>query len=292
MRGKIIWLLSISIGISGLVSAAGAAVPVSFDHKATPNNSTTELLSVAAGEKIEVTVTNTNTVLFECSVTGIEIVRQPNPRAVLETDTTVCKKEISHDSRFGGYFVKVQPKAAAKAEAIEASGLEARTWILFVDETGWRTDILVGVVGSGLTSPKFFLDTGDDDVKRVFEDPDAEDDLAFGFASFATVYHDEIFKGWGLSLGLGINDNDLSVLFGPSYRLGKRATLTAGYSWGPVDRLPTGLAVGDVFEQDNLSLESATRGDWFFSVSIRGFTDVFRKEDKEIAKQNIPSSDN
>ncbi len=257
------------VGFLGLIlsGVAWAEVEVTLSHTSTPDGTITQVFSVANSEKIKVIVTDTDTGKFICEVTGIEI-DMPGPKAA----GTSCEKTIEHSTKFGGYYVRMKLKPGMTSDT-----LKEKEWILSTRLTGWRTDIQVGLAGSGLVSPEFFLDTGEDGVKRVRQDREAEDDVAFGFASFATVYRDN-WRGTGLSLGLGLNENDLSVMIGPTVRLGNRAAITAGYSWGRVNRLPTGVSVGDAFEQDNLTLQKATRGDWFFSISIRGFTDAFQKK--------------
>jgi hypothetical protein len=186
-------VLSVSLGLV-FSGAAGAEVEVNLSHKDTPNGAITQVLSVANGENIKVVVTDTHTDNFDVPL--LESSSFPIPLPRLEP-TSLAARRPEHSDKFGGYYVKVKLK-----EGRPAGDLKDKTWIVAVQETGWRTDVQVGLVGSGLVSPKFFLDTGEDGVKRVFQDREAEDDVALGFASFATVYHDRR-PLWGLSLGLG-----------------------------------------------------------------------------------------
>ncbi len=274
-------VLAVALGLL-YPGIASADVEVRLSHKDTPDNTITQVFSVADGEKIKVIITDTDTTKFECEATGIVVVPSvesaDGDRAQEDEDTKLCEVTIENSAKYGGYYVKIKLiDGEDRPDAPKGRTWKDRTWIVATQETGWHTDIQAGLAGSGLVSPEYFLDTGEDGVKRVLRDREAEDDVEFGFASFATVYHDRKPQ-WGGSLGLGINDNDLSVLLGVTRRFGKRAAITAGYGWGQVDRLPTGLTEGDSFDEDNLTLEKATRGDWFFSISVRGFTDAFQKK--------------
>lgn len=249
------------------------AQPIIFDHLNNPDGYISRVFYLADGEAFEVTVTNTDTALFDYEVTGIKLIDDPEELTGAE-DPTVWTTTQEHSAEYGGYYVRVKFQAGANRST---TTLKPKTWIIATQEQRLRTDVQVGLMGTPLVGPEYFLDTGTDGVKRVMRDREAEDDVSIGFASFATVYHDR--RPWlGGSLGLGVTDNDLSVMMGPTIRVGNRAAITVGYHLGRIDRLPSGLAENDTFDGDNLTFEKVTRGDWFFSVSIRGFTDVFQKK--------------
>ncbi len=267
------WTCLVLIALLGGLGASLAQVTtVTFSHANTEDGSITEVLSLADGEIFQVEITETNTAVFDYQVTGIRLI--PSAPAASPTTKIITQE---HSVKFGGYYVKVRLKKNKSHPK-----LKPKTWIISTRELGFHTDVNVGLMGTPLTDPKFFLED-DGGFKKVARDRDADDEVSFGFATFATVYHDR--RPWlGGSLGLGISENNLSVMVGLTGRFQSRAAITAGYHWAQIDRLPTGVSVGEAFTGDSLTLSKHTRGDWFFAVSISGFTDVF---EKKLAKDTI-----
>jgi hypothetical protein len=271
------WILAVILMLwSG---QASTQTVVQFSHRNTPNGQMAGGYEFANGEEFQVQIIDTEPKVFECEVTGIEIVAQGS-RETLSPPTNTITKTIEHKSKYGGYIVRVS--LIKKKE--RPAGLDDKIWYISVRTRGWHTELSAGLFGTGLVNEQYYLETGDDGLRRVIRDEDAEDDLVFGFASFATVFHDR-HEWFGGSLGLGIDSNNLRVMLGPTLRLGDHASLTLGYNWGKIDSLPAGTFPGSVFESDNLSLTPTTNGDWFFSVSIRGFTDKAQKAFAEEAQK-------
>jgi len=268
---------SVFIGVVVLVSAVtlqAQIVTVSFDHCGTKNNTTTKLLHLADGDKFKVLITNSDTGNFEYSVTGITI--EDSQKASADLKQWEITQE--HDAAYGGYIVRATKKPTGQSSCpVSGPAREDRTWIIRTEETGWHTDVNVGLLGSALVEPEYFLDTDDGGNTVIARDEGKEDDLTLGFTSFATVFHDR-HPMWGGSLGIGIADNNLSVALGPTLRLGQRAAITAGYNWGQVKTLTNGLNIGDPFTGENLTTDTSLQGDWFVAITIKGFTDVFAKK--------------
>lgn len=267
-----------------LLMFAGSVVPlhaqtvIGFDHKDTANNAMAGGYTFGHEEKFEVQITGTNTDWFDYSVTGIELLTQQRPPAPAAVDKTTKTIKMEHDRRFGGYIVRVAIKANKKggnANAKDKKLPESRVWYIGVETSGWHTEFSTGLVGSMLVDPEIILQEDDSGNMVPFRDESAEDELDFSFAAFATFYHDSWGNethGIGASLGIDINDSQIGVLVGPTWRFGKHASLTAGYHWRKVDDLPAGVDFGVPFDGEELTLKPHTEGDWFVAISIRGFT--------------------
>ena len=262
-------------------TAAGQTVVTTFSHEYSPNNSTNELLYLENGDRFKILIVDTDKENFEYAVTGITV---NEPLDDYKNDNTTKEIIQQHSAKYGGYIVTVKMTGDLKKNCKSKNDqrpasceLGHRTWIIRTEETGWHTDIHVGLMASALVDPQYFLESDDEGNRTIGRDKGKEDDLTFGFSSFATLFHDN-HPEWGASLGLGITDNNISVAIGPTLRLGKRGALTAGYSWGQVETLPAGLNVGDPFDGDNLTTTTSLQGGWFVAVTIRGFTNVFQKK--------------
>jgi len=270
------WILAVILMLwSG---QASTQTVVQFSHRNTPNGQMAGGYEFANGEDFQVQIIDTEPKVFECEITGIEIVAQGSQKPGLASADTITKT-IEHKSKYGGYIVRVSLIGEKRPP-----GLDDKIWYISVRTRGWHTELSAGLFGTGLVNEQYYLETGDDGLRRVFRDEAAEDDLVFGFASFATVFHDR-HEWFGGSLGLGIDSNNLRVMLGPTVRVGDHASLTLGYNWGKIDSLPAGISPGSVVESENLSLTPTTNGDWFFSVSIRGFTDKAQKAFAEEAQK-------
>ncbi|GEM_PF-4315623 len=262
------------------VVAAGDSPPeatIEFDHATDPSGMAEKVLYLADGDRIQVNITHACTDCFKYEVTGIELTGvSPDASGVCKQQ--IVTKKIEHRSRYAGYYVRATRKKE-EGDQNTCKDLEEKTWIFRVESTRWHTDIHVGLFGSGLVEPKYYLENDDDGHNIVARDRAAEDDVSFGFTTFATVYHDDV-KWIGFSLGLSISDNNLGVLTGPTIRLGGRAALTAGYQWAQVKALPSGVHIGDPYENANLATGTRMQGDWFIAISIRGFTDILNPDKK------------
>jgi len=251
-------------------TSALADITVTFDHENQPSETSCDLLDLTHNEKFKVVITNTNTDAFEYTVVGIEVFPAPSATGLrLVADTTRKELTLQHDRKYGGYKVQLTHKKPL-------ASLVDKVWYIPVRTAGWDTDVAGGFTVSKVTDPVFEVRSG-----TVARNHGAEDKVALGFAGFIHVYHGKL-PSLAATFGLGITDQSKTAyFFGPSWRWGEKGALTAGYSWGSVDRLPSGIHEGDVVSDPNAlaSLDSQVRGGVFLSLSFKFITvgDLFQK---------------
>jgi hypothetical protein len=250
---------------------------VTFDHLNQASETSCAPLQLTNGETFKVVVTNTNTKEFDYIVAGIEI-STPSSGAVKTQAVDTTRKELTlqHDKKYGGYSVRV----SAKPGGSTASGLTNKVWYIPALTIGWDTDFAGGFTVSKLTNPVYEVRTIGA-TSTVARNEGAEDAVALGLAAFVHVYHGKL--PWlAATFGLGVtNQSEASYFLGPSWRFSDKGALTAGYCWGSVDRLPSGVHEGDVVTDPNVlaSLGSQVRGAGFFAISFKFITvgDLFQK---------------
>jgi hypothetical protein len=190
------------------------------------------------------------------------------PRALEPQDI-----KITHEERFGGYLIAVQAKAQPVA-CEGGEGLKPESFVVSVDQPDWNVAFEGGFTFSSLTSPVFALvPSADGQSKQVVSEPDKEDDVHLGAASFVSVFNERYRIGPvtpALSFGLGINkDNRAEYLLGLGLKFGDKASVIGGFAWGAISRLPNGVTTSSPVTNDNVlnNLGSQTVRRWFFGLS-------------------------
>jgi hypothetical protein len=277
--------LAVPVLAALLGSTIVRAEPVAeFSHGATPTKTASAPLSLAHGERFLVRITATDPTLFDYEVTGIEIVPKAKARPLAAADTAEFVHE--HDKKFAGYRVSV----TRKEPKTEETELVDKEWLIPVQTMQWETAIAGAFTVSGLTNPVF--DVRDDGgSSRVTRNRSGEDNAGLGLAGFVHVFHGRRPELAG-TFGLGVtNQSKTSYFTGLSWRWGDRGALTAGYMWGSVERLPSGVREGDVVTDPNVLANPGTRidGAAFLAVSFSFINvgDLFQKPFAE-AKSTKP----
>lgn len=195
--------------------------------------------------------------------------------------------QIPHLSEFGGYVVTIAPvdaaleyvkrNAATNCSVVGAVPPDCKpikkvNLYVSVSEERKNYNFSGAFTVSDLTSPKFGLAPGGDSGMNtvIVRDSSAENEVSLGFAGQINVFPSPESK-FGGSVGLGISESsDLSFFIGPTWRVTDRVFVTVGANWGPVDRLPTGMSVGDTVSDPNTlsDLPSKTDVGAFLSVSF------------------------
>jgi len=296
-------VLALDLAGAGTALAKGAGPEeITFNHFETNANRAFDV-DVEPGSFFRVKVLETCSGDFTYSYSGIE---PDKPRAESKRVDDKCiatGKEslvIPHEARYRGYLVEIAPKAGVNwlapskdstCDVASSPCKRAKTLLLTVtvDSPGWTYELSGGGVISQLTNPVFSLETrpveGDEGGEQMFvvRDLEAEDDNALGFAGFVHVFHPKLPQLAG-TFGLGLNEgnDELSFFIGPSWRLGGKGYLTAGWNWGPVERLPNGLSFEKPVTDTNLlsNLPKRTDGKFFFGFSFSFLSpgrDFFKK---------------
>jgi hypothetical protein len=143
----------------------------------------------------------------------------------------------------------------------------------------WGVGWSAGVFVEGLTNSRYTLlpvDTAAGEQYRVYEDRRARDPFTPGVATMVhlrRVGPSLQFAEWiPLSAGVGVADRGgLRLVGGTSLLFGRRIVATAGLSLGQVDRLPLGVAVGDLTRDPDALHERPRRYDtsWMFGLTYR-----------------------
>jgi hypothetical protein len=228
--------------LSDCEAAAAGRAFVCFDHAAGRwIKSIGEIRR--AGEPLAVVVIHTD----PTHITAIAKPVSPDPK--LQSALPACARDgASVDTVFpdgeGRYTLEIT--VAGCTGLPDVAPTEFR-----VDILNWEQAVAGAFVGSEHRDPLFSTYTrqvGDQTLTFVDREPeDRENDVRLGLGSFIHLYHEGAVRKlpWlptGLSFGLGIGEeNRTSYSVGLSWRLGDKAFLTGGYSWAPVDRLPTGV---------------------------------------------------
>jgi hypothetical protein len=175
-------------------------------------------------------------------------------------DTLVLYRQ--HEKRYGGYILRVTRKddpSNARGDALLTINVVTREWAL---------EFAGGFTVSGLKDRVYSVrnDTLVDatteaktPVLRIQRQRDRENQQSLGLGSFVHLYNTGL--PWlGISFGLGLEQSRAaSYYFGPSIRLGGKATLTAGVLWGNVKTLPAGFAENQVVADANVINGTGTR---------------------------------
>lgn len=246
-----------------------------YDH-ANPNVAFLYIEKPGSG-KISICIKNTDTVRFEFSVAGLKAPTTPVKQAVLaEEDPAPHTKTISfaHDSQYGGYLVTVEkkPKAAPVNKIINGTPviLQDIQFVVAVRDMKWKLDVSGGFTGSSLVDPVFALRPESDDSAKVVRELGAEDDVNLGFAGFLHIYH-ECLPMVAATFGLGIGENSSAQFYGGvSGRLGNIGAISVGINFRSVPRLPSGVRVGDLLQNDDNilnNLGSQMRSGFFIALS-------------------------
>jgi len=249
---------------------------VDFDH-AKVNESRSYMRTVAPGEIIVVTITNTCVEKFNYDLRKISA---GTSEEAAEECTPTKALEIVHEEKYGGYIIDIQ-RSVADPVTIEVDGKEVTLndleIVISVQPKKWDYELAGAFTTSWLTDPAFGLEMrvpegSADGVERAFviRDREAEDEVRLGVGVFAHVFHTS-FPHLAGTFGLGINESNQTTYFtGISWRFGEAAALTIGYSWGSVKRLPSGTRFDRPVDAGILgNLGSRTDGDVFFGLSYK-----------------------
>lgn len=154
-----------------------------------------------------------------------------------------------HSNDFGAYEVRIRVKTTLPDDTFPGDA----TLTIRTVPSEWNLDFGGGFVASGLTSKAYGL--SDDTDPKIVEEPDKKSEGLASIASFLHVWHTQ--EPWAaITFGLGLDqDRGREYYFGPSLRLGDKATLTGGVVLGNVRRLPAGATEGQVARDPNV-LES------------------------------------
>ena len=148
--------------------------------------------------------------------------------------------------------VKPKPSLAVLKTVLQQLGITTGTYgdvadlkrvqfFVYVNETGWRTEFAGGFAASRVVNHKYAVVNN-----MVMENKSGEDSANLGLDAFVHLSNPEWGGAhWAVSFGLGVNSgSDLSLFFGPSWRLGGLGFVTAGVNFARVDTLPNGQSLG------------------------------------------------
>lgn len=232
-------------------------------------------LSLGNGQVFAIAIVGTDTARFDYSIESI--VRAPG-KQILEAgtdvnDTLVLRQQ--HDKRYGGYIIHIVARKNNPSKARNPADITIE-----VKTLEWELEFGGGFTVSGVKDPVYAVvaDTIVDSsgttpaplgVLRIKRQKKAEDEQRLGLGSFVHVYTTRL-PGLGISFGLGLEQNRAaSYYFGPSIRLGGKATLTSGLLWGNVKTLPPGFSERQIVADANVINGSGnrTQRSWFVAIS-------------------------
>lgn len=189
-------------------------------------------------------------------------------RDAIEEKCESLTKNGSYDASKIGDYLSELPQAP----------ISDASFVLVANDSPWQTNFSGGVAISEVTDPRYYIDA----ESRIAISRSAEDSQDLVFAAFAHVANRNcIVRGWScnnvaLTAGLGTDSGQtIDYFLGMSYRLGS-AFVTLGGHWGQIDRLRSGVAVGDTVGGDSAltadvisDTNLSSRTDWsgFLSVS-------------------------
>lgn len=263
---------------------------VVFDHLA-GRFQTEPFLRLRDGEVFFVVIENTSPAHFIYEVKGQEKEVPSNER--LEADDpnkslVAVTLPVRHESRFGGYIVRITSKTGAPVAAADKRNLEIFELEVPVDTLEWDYEFAGAFTVSDLTDPTYSLQAREvDDEEQMFiiRDRDAEDKTKLGIGAFTHLFHTR-FPAVALSFGLGINeDNKTTYFVGPSWRWGGKGALTAGVTFGSVARLPAGARENERATNTNIlnELGSRTANRFFLSFSYSFLGNIRDRFEKPFA---------
>lgn len=285
--------VSVFVFIGVIVCALGAeaaTVTYGFQHFSDNRNRT---ISVEAdpGDTLEFVISETCADSFTFRMLGIE--RQPaaedregafaapNQCAADDTETL----SIVVGSAYSGYLVEIVPRDNVAEGFLRREGAEVvcteenddcksasrLTLVLLLAEDPWNIEFAGGFAFSDLTDPRYGARTenvGGAPQSVVVRDSGAEDSMSLGLVAMIHATPRR-FPKLAASFGLGVGDDSSTDYFlGASYRAGGRFFITVGKHWGAVERLKTGLQVGDVLADPNDLNSLPTRTDSGFFLSV------------------------
>jgi hypothetical protein len=173
---------------------------------------------------------------------------------------------VVHSAKFGGYTISVTPLDG------KTTSLPRAVFTILVKTQKWNIGFGGGFTVSTLTSPAYGVvpaEDGSGDLIVRRED-DRESSASLGVASLVHVWHTK--HSWlAASFGLGLqSDTGASYYFGPSWRMGNKAAITAGVVFGSVDTLPSGTDVNKPLTDPNAlnNLGSKIQSGFFVGFSF------------------------
>lgn len=272
---------------------------VVFDHLA-GRFQTEPFLRLRDGEVFFVVIENTSPAHFIYEVKGQEKEVPSNEK--LEADDpnkslVAVTLPVRHESRFGGYIVRITSKTGAPVAAADKRNLEIFELEVPVETLEWDYEFAGAFTVSDLTDPTYSLQArevdGGEEQMFIVRDRDAEDRTKLGIGAFTHLFHTRL-PAVALSFGLGINeDNKTTYFVGPSWRWGGKGALTAGVAFGSVARLPAGARENERATNTNVlsELGSKTANRYFLSFSYSFLGNMRDRFEKPFAGAgNSPSA--
>ena len=145
------------------------------------------------------------------------------------------------------------------------------TLIATVETVDFEVAFAGGFTVSGRTHP-LFASRDDGSGNQIIErEQSAEDQVDLGVAAFVHAYYRALPPAVpAITFGMGVGDSGrMTYDLGPFWRLGQQAFIGGGVTFGPADRLPSSLRVGETVTEAGAlnNLGSQTRSGWFFSLT-------------------------
>lgn len=251
-------------------------------------------LSLSDGQAFAVEIQDTDTMEFSYSI-------EPQKREDLKTEGLGEEPHhtktliLQHDKRYRGYLIHI---IRSKTTGERSRGDAVVT--IEVATREWGLEFGGGFTVSGLRDPVYAVRTDSvadpatgtqTAVLRINREKKREDEQRLGLGSFVHVYN-TAFPAVAFTFGLGLEQNRAaSYYFGPSLRLGGKATLTGGVLWGSVNTLPKGFSENQIVKDANVisTLGNRTKRSWFVSVSYSFIGGADKALAKPFANQPPPA---
>jgi hypothetical protein len=280
---------------------------VTFDH-ANENSDRIYFRRMDDGQQFSICISNTYTAEFTYKIAGIVAPTPPPAPFKLEgvgkiPDSTRLTHQ--HESRYGGYIIRIRNKALADSTAVSVNGVDIVLHdvdlIVYVDQRRWALDFSGGFTAGFVTDPIFEIKRNDDpndpNTLKVVEKEDAKDLARLGLAAFIHVRHKRFVPWLAGTFGIGMNESNRTTYYlGLSLRASDLASLTFGGTLTSVNRLPNGIGPGDSVTDANAlsNLPTRIKGGFFLGASFKflGTSEPFRKElagQQEASKAPQPS---
>ncbi len=246
------------------------------------------------GESFNIVITNTEPKNFEYVVSGWKLPVSENNGAQRASERETKTLWQVHDRQFGGYIVEIRPRAL---DGLNATKLAAATLRIDVETAETKVAFAGGFTFSSLVDPPFALKEEEVPATapggtattqtRLIEQDSRRDKMTRGMGSFVHLWHTRLPDA-ALSFGLGLETGGTATYYaGPSWRLGDKGFLSAGYLLGSVKSMPAGVELNGIVKDANVLANAGTRtqAGWFFGLSYAFIGSVSEALAKPFAAQ-------
>jgi hypothetical protein len=299
----LVLLTSVTAVAANQASATDIPI-VKYDHL---NDGATAAysISIAPNKAFIVEIEHTYPPGYDYEIAGIPLRTEEQgfgfTGEVQESELETKQLTQTHDAKFGGYVVRITHKDEPTDVVLSNNTkkkLPDATLVISVKTLGFDYEMAGAFTATGLTDPVFAVHKTTEngqDRQTIFRDRAAEDRNHLGMGALIHTYNTRWPYIAG-TFGIGINQgNRVTYYAGPSLKVGK-AYLTAGIAAGSVNRLPAGLAVGDLLTDTNALANGGTRvsRSWFvgFSYTFLNPGDALQKPFAGAeSKTSVPASD-